>query len=196
MTRSSQQSVQPTYADRAFRSGPGLAGGVLVLAIAVWFGVDAIVRGHGATPWLALSALLFVVPLVFAFTLRPAVFVGAERLRVRNPFRTITLPWASVKDVRAAYSSEVFTQEGAKYQLWAIPVSLRQRKGALRRGTTEPGEARLGPSDQAIAEVREMVRVHADNPAAQGEPVIRWAYELIAPMAVGAVLLTILAIIG
>ena len=93
-------------------------------AIGAWLGIDAMIRGEGRAPWLALAGLLFAVPLVIAFTVRPAVFAGQDRLRVRNPFRTITLPWASVEAVRAGYSSEVLAG-GAKYQMWAIPVSLR-----------------------------------------------------------------------
>src|SRR5206468_1785221 len=89
------------------------------------------------------AALVFVVPLVFAFTLRPAVFAGADRLRVRNPFRTITVPWGAVEGVRAAYSSEVFAG-GKKYQLWAIPVSLRQRKKAVRQSARGAAEDPYG----------------------------------------------------
>ncbi|MGO4424824.1 PH domain-containing protein, partial [Streptomyces sp. MCAF7] len=85
------------YADRVYRSPGGIAGGVLLLAIGAWLGIDAMIRGEGRAPWLALAGLLFAVPLVIAFTVRPAVFAGQDRLRVRNPFRTITLPWGSVE---------------------------------------------------------------------------------------------------
>lgn len=122
----------PRYADRSFRSVPGLLSGVLLLAVLLWLAGDAVVRGEGRTPWLALAALLLTAPLVIAFTLRPVVRAGAERLLVRNPFRTVTLPWAAVDGVRAGYSTEVLAG-GSKYQMWAIPVSLRQRNRANRR---------------------------------------------------------------
>ncbi|NEC77255.1 PH domain-containing protein, partial [Streptomyces rochei] len=119
--------------DRVYRSPAGLAGGVLLLALALWLGIDAVVAGEGRTPWVALAALLFLVPLVAAYTVRPAVLSNDDRLRVRNPFRVITLPWGQVASFRSGYSNEVFTEAGDKYQLWSIPVSLRGRKKAARQ---------------------------------------------------------------
>ncbi|WP_328537048.1 PH domain-containing protein [Streptomyces sp. NBC_00344] len=205
---------EPVYADRVFRSAGGIAGGVLLLLLTLWLGADALINGHGNAPWLALAGLLCVVPLVFAFTLRPAVYANDDRLRIRNPFRTITLPWSCVVDIRAGYSSEVFTDDG-KYQLWAVPVSLRRRKranarqmkaaagqgGGLRRdrspfsAASDTGSA-LAPSDQTVTDLRELAAHGADRPAAQGAPVIRWAYEIIAPAVAGVVLLVVLLAAG
>ncbi|MEU9404730.1 PH domain-containing protein [Streptomyces sp. NPDC048281] len=144
----------PLVKDRIYRSPQALIGGVLLLVIVGWLGIDALLRGHGHTPWLALAALILVVPLIVAFTLRPAVFAGEDRLRVRNPFRVITLPWGEIAALRSGYSNEVVVKSGAKYQLWAIPVSLRGRKKAarqrakteadVRRGGTGAGTARRG----------------------------------------------------
>ncbi|WHM36975.1 PH domain-containing protein [Streptomyces sp. BPTC-684] len=203
--------AEPTYADRVYRSPGGIAGGALLLALGLWLAGDAIVRGHGSAPWLALAGLLCAVPLLFAFTIRPAVFAGDDRMRIRNPFRTITLPWAAVADVRAGYSSEVFDQSGTKYQLWSIPVSLRQRKRAARAqvrdsasdpsGRTSPTagadeNSRLAPADRTIRELRELAERNAGREGAQGGPSVRWAYEVIAPAATGAVLLIVLLAIG
>ncbi|WP_405998948.1 PH domain-containing protein [Streptomyces sp. NBC_00829] len=209
---SPEQPAEPTYADRVFRSPAGMAGGFLLLAVIGWIAVDALVRGEGRTPWLALAGALLTVPLVVAFSVRPAVFANEERLRIRNPFRTITLPWASVADVRAGYSSEVFTQDGKKFQLWAIPVSLRQRKRASRRqaqaahddphGRTAvtadvtDSTSRMAPADRTVADLRDAAERNAGRPEAQGEPQIRWAYEVVAPSAAGAVLLVVLLAIG
>ncbi|MGW2957347.1 PH domain-containing protein [Streptomyces sp. NPDC001220] len=123
----------PLVKDRIYRSPQALIGGVLLLGIICWLGIDALIRGHGHTPWLALAAMILLVPLVVAFTLRPAVFAGEDRLRVRNPFRVITLPWGEIVSLRSGYSNEVIVKSGAKYQLWAIPVSLRGRKKAASR---------------------------------------------------------------
>ncbi|MGW6744739.1 PH domain-containing protein [Streptomyces sp. NPDC055025] len=200
MTSPAPQTSQPTYRDRVFRSGGGILGGLLLLAIAGWLGVDALVRGTGRTPWLALAGLLFSVPLVVAFSLRPAVFAGEDRLRIRNPFRTITLPWATVTEIRAAFSCEVLTESAGKFQLWAVPVSLRQRKRAHRYqdrlarggGSEAPDPARLALVDRAVAEMRELSERATTRPTAQGEPVVRWAYEVIAPALAGLVLLIVL----
>ncbi|GHG66419.1 PH domain-containing protein [Streptomyces griseocarneus] len=197
------------HADRCYRSAAGIASGVLLLALIGWLGGDAIVRGEGNAPWLALAGLLFAVPLTIAFTVRPAVWASEDRLLVRNPFRTITLPWATVEAVRAGYSSEVLAG-GAKYQLWAIPVSLRQRKTAARRAARDVaqdvrvvshgGGALEGPvrapSDQAVEDLRELAERCAGREGAQGVPVVRWAYELIVPALVGLVLVVALGVAG
>src|SRR5690242_20654282 len=95
----------PLVKDRIYRSPQALIGGVLLLVIVGWLGIDALFRGHGRTPWLALAALILVVPLIVAFTLRPAVFAGDDRLRVRNPFRVVTLPWGEIASLRSGYSN-------------------------------------------------------------------------------------------
>ncbi|WP_374119298.1 PH domain-containing protein [Streptomyces odontomachi] len=222
----------PASPDRVYRSGAGMAGGVLLLALIAWLGIDALVRGQGHTPWLALATMLLLVPLVSAFTLRPAVFANDERLRVRNPLRTITLPWAAVAALRAGYSNEVLDQAGTKYQLWAIPVSLRARKRASRaelrarsansrpsgglfggsRSRTLPGafgggtpgqssgvrdlEPSRATADRSMDDLRELVETRAAAPAAQGEPEVRWCYEVLAPALAGLVLLAVLLGVG
>ncbi|MFI7500237.1 PH domain-containing protein [Streptomyces sp. NPDC049687] len=130
---SAPRPAAPEFDDRVYRSSAGIASGVMLLALVGWLGIDAIVTGDGRTPWLALAALILVVPLIVAFTLRPAVYAGQDRLRVRNPFRMIVLPWGQVAALRSGYSNEVVSTAGAKYQLWAVPVSMRARKSAARR---------------------------------------------------------------
>ncbi|MFJ4599960.1 PH domain-containing protein [Streptomyces griseoluteus] len=136
--------VVPAARDRIYRSPMGLVGGVLVLALVVWLGCDALFRGHGRVPWLALAVMILVVPLVTAFTLRPAVFANQERLRVRNPFRVIVLPWGEVATLRSGYSNEALATSGTKFQLWAIPVSLRARKRAANKRAKAAAQAARG----------------------------------------------------
>ncbi|MFD4791024.1 PH domain-containing protein [Streptomyces sp. NPDC058459] len=218
--------VAPTAKDRIYRSPLALVGGALVLGLVVWLGGDALLRGTGRTPWLVLAVLLLLVPLVIAFTLRPAVFAGPERLRVRNPFRVITLPWGELDSFRSGLSNEVYATSGGKYQLWAIPVSLRARKRAsnkqarLAAGATRGGlggglfgggaalsafgtptpQADDGPvraeTDKIMDDLRELHENHGGTEAAHGEVTVRWAYEILAPALAGAVLLAILLITG
>ncbi|MFJ6010765.1 PH domain-containing protein [Streptomyces sp. NPDC092952] len=214
--------AEPVYADRTFRSPAGMAGGVLLLLLICWIGGDALIRGHGRVPWLALAGILTSVPLVTAFTLRPVVSANDERIRIRNPFRTITMPWTAVADLRAGYSSELFTEDGAKYQLWAVPVSMRQRKKAARRQSrrslddpydrtsvtadVRDTKNRTAAADQTMADLRELAeraKAGAGSAAkAAGEgpaesPVsVRWAFEVIVPAVVGAVLLVVLFATG
>ncbi|MEU9264060.1 PH domain-containing protein [Streptomyces sp. NPDC048251] len=145
------QPSAPETKDRIYRSPAGMAGGVLLLGLVGWLGLDAILVGEGSTPWLALASLILAVPLVVAFTLRPAVFAGQDRLRVRNPFRVIVLPWGQVASLRSGYSNEVVAASGKKFQLWSIPVSLRARKKANRRESKAAAErtGRTGGRDAA-----------------------------------------------
>ncbi|MFE5742475.1 PH domain-containing protein [Streptomyces celluloflavus] len=196
----SEQSTPPQqqYAERSYRSPAALAGGGLLILLGLWLGGDALLRGVPQTKIMAAFALILGVPLVAAYTLRPLVRAGEDRLLVRNPFRTITLPWGAVDDLRAGFSAEVFTS-GGKYQLWAVPVSLRQRKKANRqaaRGANPRGrfgpQADAGPApramaDQTMDELREIKERAAHRESAKGEPVVRWAYGIIAPCVVGAV---------
>ncbi|MFD3498421.1 PH domain-containing protein [Streptomyces sp. NPDC058676] len=219
------QPSAPQSPDRIYRSPAGMAGGFLLLGITGWLGIDAIVTGEDRTPWLALAALILVVPLVVAFTLRPAVFANEERLRIRNPFRLIVLPWSQVASLRSGYSNEAVASSGKKFQLWAVPVSLRGRKKAARRearrGAEDDGRGGAfggltglsggmrgggrtavpdGPAraetDRVMDELREMREAQEKAEAAQGEVTVRWAYEIVGPAAAGAVLLAILIAVG
>ncbi|MGW0422888.1 PH domain-containing protein [Streptomyces sp. NPDC003015] len=217
-------TAPPESRDRIYRSPMALIGGFLLLVIIGWLGIDAVVSGTGRTPWLALAALILVVPLVIAFTLRPAVFANDDRLRVRNPFRVIVVPWGEVEMFRSSYSNEVFVKSGGKYQLWAIPVSLRGRKKAARQsarqaagggsgrglglfgGGMQPdgfgGRAPVpeGPTraetDKIMDDLRETLEARGAAKTSQGEVAVRWAYEIVGPAVAGAVLLAILVAVG
>ncbi|WP_331461619.1 PH domain-containing protein [Streptomyces paludis] len=184
-----------------YRSAGGIMGGGMLLLIVLWLGFDALFRGTGRAPWLSLAAMLCAVPLIVAFSLRPAVFAGADQLRIRNPFRTITLPWGAVSTVRAEFSCEALTEDGRKFQLWAVPVSLRQRKranrqtvggGFGRRAVDANEQPQQAQADRTVVELRELADGAATRPSAQGEPAVRWAYEVIAPSAAGLVVLVVL----
>ncbi|MFJ8438325.1 PH domain-containing protein [Kitasatospora griseola] len=199
----------PKYADRVHRSVPGVIAGVMLLGVAGWLIIDAVVSGTGATPWVALAAApVFVFP-VAAYTLRPVVKSNDQRLLVRNPLRTVVVPWASVEGLRAGYSVELFAG-GRKFQVWAVPVSIRQRKKATRRAARavaqgDPAQARtrtkqtssrpdqLDPtrawSDAVVASLQEQAERYARNPGASGEVRATWCWWVIAPTLAGLVAL-------
>ncbi|MFF0214021.1 PH domain-containing protein [Streptomyces vinaceus] len=212
---SQQPPEEPAYEDRVYRSPMAVVTGVLLLALIAWLCGDTLVRGPGNTPWFAAAIGLLAVPLTVAFTVRPAVFANDDRMRVRNPFRVVELPWGAVDAVRAGYSAEVLA-DGSKYQLWAVPVSLRARKKANRQqgrqslpgrgglaGRGAAGSAgasaaaaaadpQLAPADQVVDELRRLAERGASRPGAQGSVRVRWAYEIIAPAVLGAVSLIVL----
>ncbi|MFE6869045.1 PH domain-containing protein [Kitasatospora sp. NPDC057692] len=210
---------EPVYADRVYRSVPGVISGVLLLAVAGWLIGDAALNGSGKTPWVSLAAVpVFALP-VIAYTLRPAVRANARRLVVRNPLRTITAPWASVDALRAGYSVELLA-DGRKFQVWAVPVSLRQRKRAARaqdragrpqhvsrlglvfgqgaepsgpgvQGSADPNRAW---SDQVVGILQEMAERNAPHPDAAGPVEVRWCWWIIAPTLAG--LIAMIAVIA
>ncbi|MEW2115972.1 PH domain-containing protein [Streptomyces sp. NPDC005474] len=205
-----QGPTPPESPDRVYRSPSSLVAGVLLLGLAGWLGGDALIVGHGRAPWLALAALLFVVPLVIAFTLRPAVYANEHRLRLRNPFRVVVAPWGAVDGFRSGFSNEVVVESGAKYQLWAIPVSLRARKRANRSQLREVREAGRGSgraplippgptraqNDQIMDDLSLLWESREKADTSQGEVTVKWSYEIMAPAAAGAVLLAILLAVG
>ncbi|MER6312713.1 PH domain-containing protein [Streptomyces sp. NPDC001581] len=208
MSSQQQPTDEPVYKDRVYRSSMGVVSGVLLLALTAWLCGDAVLRGSGNTPWIALAVALCAVPLIVAFTVRPAVFANDDRMRVRNPFRIIELPWAAVDAVRSGYSAEVLA-EGSKYQLWSVPVSLRERKKANRqrlrheglrdREQRSPGEKPRMPAepmragaDRIVDELQRMAERGAERAGAQGSVRVRWSYEIIAPAVVGALALIVL----
>jgi Flp pilus assembly protein TadB len=102
----------------------------------------------------------------------------------------------------------VVDTSGAKYQLWAIPVSLRARKAAARRqarnaaadssgrtSSVASGSTRSQP-DQVMDDLRELAEARAATEGAQGEVSVRWAYEIMGPALAGAVVLVILLAVG
>ncbi|MEV7343331.1 PH domain-containing protein [Streptomyces sp. NPDC093544] len=199
---------RPESKDRIYRSPAGMAGGALVLALVGWLGIDALVSGNDRVPWLALAGMILIIPLVSAFTLRPAVYANEDRLRIRNPWRVIVLPWAKVASLKSGYSNEAVDTTGAKYQLWAVPVSLRGRKKVARqqaRSTAPGGRGRThtavqeptpAQTDQIMGDLRELARARGAAEGSQGEVSVRWAYEVIAPVVAGAVLLAVLLAMG
>lgn len=210
MSSQQQPTDEPVYDDRVYRSSMGVVTGVMLLALIAWLCGDAVVRGSGNTPFIALAVALCAVPLVVAFTIRPAVFANDDRMRVRNPFRIIELPWAAVDAVRAGYSAEVLA-EGSKYQLWSVPVSLRERKKANRqqlrqqyggrfgRAASDPGARSAAPAqppragaDRIVDELQGLAERGASRAGAQGSVRVHWSYEIIVPAVVGALLLIVL----
>ncbi|MEU3555585.1 PH domain-containing protein [Streptomyces fragilis] len=209
----------PTSPDTVYRSPMALAGGVLTLLVVGGLAVDAFLHGSARAVWTAVGVLLLVVPVVVAFTFRPAVLANEERLRVRNPLRMVTLPWGQVAGFRSGLSHEVLTEDGRKFELWALPVSLRDRRKTLRKaeragergrsaapaGLGSPGAAGPGGvvdepprrgTDQIVGELRERWERQVKVSTAQGEVTVRWAYELIAPVLAGLIVLLVLRFTG
>jgi PH (Pleckstrin Homology) domain-containing protein len=185
-----------------YRSRPALAVGVLLIAVGIWMIIDTLIRGEGKTKWLAIAVVVFFGFLVVALTLRSAVLIGEKGLVIRNPFRTISMPWAAIEHVRAEYSIEV-RAEGKSFHIWAIPVSLRERKRALRQHSRSAAEdpyghgthdvPQLSHADQVVDDLRGMGEQFAKT--STGPVEVRWSPEILAGLGLSAVAVLILAVV-
>ncbi|KWX03577.1 hypothetical protein TH66_12040 [Carbonactinospora thermoautotrophica] len=119
---------------RVYRSPLSAVGGVIVLVVGAFFAVDTVLRGSGPTLWIPLAVIVLVCALAVTLWIRPALAVDPQRILIRNPFRTIEIPWSRVRDITSRYSLEVAADNGRRYSVWAIPMSLRARRKRLHHG--------------------------------------------------------------
>ncbi|NUU22365.1 MAG: PH domain-containing protein [Streptomycetaceae bacterium] len=181
-----------------YRSKPAVFTGVILLAVGLWLLIDSAVRDPGTDTLTVVGAVLAVGALVFALTLRAAVFAGPDRLRIRNPFRTIEIPWGAVTEVRAEYSLEVRTEDRS-FHIWAVPVSLRDRKRAMRVNARAAAEhpyddhhrsvTEAAVADHAVADLRGMADQFGKE--STGAVTVAWYWPVPAAIVVGAVLVAV-----
>jgi hypothetical protein len=119
----------------------------LLLASTMAFGSDKHPIGT------ALGVLLFAAGLVGG--LYPAAKSHADRLEIVNPFRRIVVPWPRVEEVSARLSLVVLTkpepgaEAGHKFTVWAVPVSMHDRRKADRTLAKQTQEARRAAMQEA-----------------------------------------------
>jgi hypothetical protein len=113
-----------------YRGLGALIGGALVTLFCLGGAIDLIVE-QGRSDLVGASILCLVAVLAFSYGVYPAAYAYDERLVVRNPIRTITLPWSAVTNLTAKLSFIVHTEQ-ARYTVWSVPVSLRDRRRAER----------------------------------------------------------------
>ncbi|MFD5472497.1 hypothetical protein [Streptomyces sp. NPDC127105] len=87
--RSPRRAAQPVSTDRVFRSLVDIATGAVLLVVVLCLGIAAVVTTDGGMPWKAPAAMLLVIPLLFALTLRPAV----GRVRVAPAWTAASTTW-------------------------------------------------------------------------------------------------------
>lgn len=181
-----------------YRSKPAMFTGVVLVAVGLWLIADTAVRGTGADTVTVIGSVLAVGAIVVALTLRAVVHAGPDKLVIRNPFRTVDIPWGAVQNVKAEYSLEVKADDRS-FHIWAVPVSLRERKRALRvnarsaaedpygRGTTAAPQA--AAADHAVADIRGMAEQFGKT--STGPVRVVWCWPVFAALAAGAVLIAV-----
>lgn len=139
MTPLAADSHQPSEKPTAYRGAAALIGGGLVLLFCGFGSIDLMVES-GTRDLVGAAILMLVAVLAWLYGVYPAAFAWTDRLVVRNPFRTIELPWHVVEELSARLSFIAHT-ETARYTVWAIPVSLRERRRSERHRLRDLSQA-------------------------------------------------------
>jgi len=113
-----------------YRGIGALLGGGLVMLFCLGGSIDLMVE-EGTADLPGASIMFLVASLSFAYGVFPAAYSGTDALVVRNPLRTITLSWGTVARLTAQLSFIAHTAQ-QRYTVWAVPVSLRDRRKVER----------------------------------------------------------------
>lgn len=128
MSKRGASFTSPAEKPTVYRGVGAIVGGGLAVLFCLYGAIDLLVES-GSADLIGSAVLLLVVVLAFFFGVYPAAFSDQDGLLVRNPFRTIRLPWSAVTEL-SAHLSFVAHTDGSRYTVFAIPVSLRDRRKA------------------------------------------------------------------
>ena len=139
MTQLAADTRPPNEKPTVYRGAAALIGGALVALFCLFGSIDLMVES-GTRDLTGSAILMLVAVLAAVYGVYPAVFSWSDRLVVRNPFRTIDLPWEAVADLTARLSFIAHT-ETKRFTVWAIPVSLRDRRRSERHKVRDMSQA-------------------------------------------------------
>jgi len=80
---------------------------------------------------------LFVMLFVWEVLWRPSLQITDEAVTIRNPLRTIVVPWAALVHVDTKFALTLYTP-GHKFAVYCAPAPGRSLTSAGRRKTTDP----------------------------------------------------------
>lgn len=123
----------------------------------------------------------------------PAVIVGDE-ITVRNPFRTIVVPWNAVDGIETRFGLKLLLIPSGSVAAWAAPAPSRRTSAMLLRRAKETSSSRAsealmregrerGDGEAATYIRRELPKRSA---GATGTVIRRWNVPVIAVLAVAA----------
>jgi hypothetical protein len=192
-----------------YRSASHLVLGGLALLLELWFLVTSVgnLDHHGER--VSVAALLLAGVLVFATTMRPAVIADEERILIRNPFRSISVPWSQVSQFTVRYSLDV-EADGRSYSCWALPRPGRRdaaRSGRQTQRAEPKGFAAPPPgsslTEQAVEELtlrmnqlRATAAASTGSGGGDGDVRISWSRPMLAALAVAVMALVLALVIG
>jgi Bacterial PH domain len=181
-----------------YRAVPLTVLGVLSLLIGLWFLVDALgsldKRGHR----IGLGVTVIVGVLVFAATIRPALIADDRRVLIRNPFRSVSVPWSRVKQFSVRYFMDVDTDRRS-YSSWAVSRPSWRREHGIVAGSRRKSTF----ADEAAEELTIRLNTLQRRPGgagpdqgADGDDVdVIWSRPMLAALAVAVVVLVLTLVI-
>ncbi|GAA0387814.1 membrane protein [Acrocarpospora corrugata] len=189
-----------------YRSTASWIFGWVWLVFAALNTADLIIRGTLPAALVVGAVLGLITYLVFVLSLRPATITEEGGVRIRNPFRTVYLPWNTVDAVEVSNAITI-TAGDLAVRCWTPQPSARERAKAARQGGSAGRSGRY-PSREPVRSKGERAaaaamagRTHADWVAEQirdlaernkrkatGEATVIWSPYSIAASAAAAIL--------
>jgi len=217
--RADDSTASPLEKPTSYRT----VGSLVTGAVLVVFGAFFLVSFGFSAEKHPVAAMVGVLMMVCGVVggIYPAAFSHPEHLSIRNPFRRIDIAWPRIDAITARLSMEIETVAEAgtarKFTIWAIPVSLRDRRkndrtiakrtrstkadavnqaaGIGGAGYGRPKSAGQDPlehmafADQAVAEMRDRQRACTTSVDKAAETSVRWTWYTVGPFAVSVALL-------
>ena len=176
--------------------------GVLVLLAVIdcaargWFTIaSAVFFGGVALCWLSLNLFVF-----------PALIAHRDGLEVRNPLRTVFLPWGSIAQAGGRYFAELTDTAGEVTRVWAAPLSaVRTHKQKLRKKAADADLLASGLDPKAIPDhaqpgtvnlIRRTIAEHSGDTSAPGQVRRTWnatSWLVFAGLAAASIVLAVIA---
>ena len=173
---------------------------VIFAAVAALSALSLFLLPTGSNRALVIPAL-FVMLFVWEVLWRPSLQITDEAVTIRNPLRTIVVPWAALVHVDTKFALTLYTP-GRKFAVYCAPAPGRSLTSAGRRKTTDPvpyvnGSPRPGdlPGSES-GEAAQLVRSRWDalqrsgrvdgGLAAQTPVAVVWAWGRAGVLAAGA----------
>jgi hypothetical protein len=169
---------------QVFHSGFWRTVAVLWAAFVVFNVWDVGRRGWPHSGVVALLVVGAITVVVYAIGWRPAVVADANGMEVRNPLRTIHLPWNAITDIDATDALRVHVGDQI-FRAWAVGrggAAASALRGMGRKPTGAPGIeanalrelARQSPADYAAATLTDLWRQTRNRTT--GNLRITWAW--------------------
>jgi hypothetical protein len=178
------------------RSSAGQFGAVVVVIVAVLGLLSALLQGFSGIGFVVVP--IMAVCVAYLLGLRPVVHETAAGLEIRNPFRTVEVPWAAVTD--AFFNDVLVIEAGAvTVRCFAVPKpSWRNRSGgstfmggvAGRLRDPELPDPAMGRSN-AADRIRDLAARFALGRSGTTDIGQRWAPDALAAAGLGVAALVV-----